>query len=134
MKKHYPINMKIPGEPLQMASNEFTTFQKNTSTELSAVLIIYDFQFLKVCTEQNNVAILIPIKNTLLWINYMYIKTHFFNDNGQWSMKWYTCIKNNLIKIKAPLTCTVYWYVARHINKQEQVRGALILIRQIKKK
>ena len=66
MKKHYPINMKIPGARLQMASNECTTFQKNPSTELSAVLIIYDFQFLKVCTEQNNVAILIPIKNTLL--------------------------------------------------------------------
>ena len=74
--------MKIPGSHLQMASNECTPMhpsfrscmdkimstdgQSNKSphlrlrgggyNELSAVLIIYDFQFLKVCTEQNSVV------------------------------------------------------------------------------
>ena len=94
MKNNYPINMKISVARLQMASNERTTFQKNPCTllvpqtgemdrvksippppnfgcggrgdnELSAVLTINEFQFLKVYTEQNSVAILISIKNTI---------------------------------------------------------------------
>ena len=73
--------------------------------------------YMTLCTEQNSVVILIPIKITILWIIYMYIKTPFLtsslakgfwsaplrsgadqkplasedaflNNTGQWSMKW----------------------------------------------
>ena len=107
MKNNYPINMNIPVARLQMASNDCTTFQKNPCTilvpqtghmdsvkstptpdfvcggrgynDLSAVLIIYDYQFLKVCTEQNTVVILIPIKNTNYYEENIWILKHLFS-------------------------------------------------------